>query len=85
MMASSCDEILSLIQRDVNILGEEATADRNIKKKALEKIKKATETADTETLTLLFKVVLKPLLKCFSDPVEKCREMAICTTFEQVF
>ncbi|XP_070187800.1 dynein axonemal assembly factor 5-like isoform X2 [Littorina saxatilis] len=70
--------VLQGIARHINCLGED---NRNLRKKALESIrndtikrKPALQTADLDPI---FSEILKPLLKTFSDPVEKCRELSI--------
>lgn len=70
--------VLQGIARHINCLGEE---NRNTRKKALEGIKKDTlqrkPPLAASELQLIFSEVAKPLLKIFSDPVEKCRELSI--------
>jgi hypothetical protein len=71
------------LQRDINILAE-PTSDRLSKRRALEKIQRetlgrASRGLDPRLATALLSNLCKPLLKCFSDPVEKCRELAIAT------
>ncbi|XP_062607964.1 dynein axonemal assembly factor 5-like [Saccostrea cucullata] len=70
--------VLQGIARHINCLGEE---NRNTRKKALEGIKKETllrkPALEASELQLVFSEVAKPLLKVFSDPVEKCRELSI--------
>ena len=70
--------VLQGIARHINCLGEE---NRNTRKKALEGIKKDTlqrkPTLEATELQLVFSEIAKPLLKIFSDPVEKCRELSI--------
>lgn len=70
--------VLQGIARHINCLGEE---NRNTRKKALEGIKKDTlqrkPALESTELQLVFSEVAKPLLKIFSDPVEKCRELSI--------
>ncbi|XP_033749456.1 dynein assembly factor 5, axonemal-like [Pecten maximus] len=72
------NSVLQGIARHINCLSED---NRNTRKRALEGIRKDTvgrkpslEQAETG---VIFSEIIKPLLKCFSDPVEKCRELAI--------
>ncbi|PVD38342.1 hypothetical protein C0Q70_00954 [Pomacea canaliculata] len=70
--------VLQGIARHVNCLKED---NRNTRKRALEDIKKDTQgrnpAFEASELQLVFSELLKPLLKGFSDPVEKCRELSI--------
>ncbi|XP_077590424.1 dynein axonemal assembly factor 5 [Stigmatopora nigra] len=69
-------EVLRGLARHLNCLGEE---NKSTRKRALESIKK--ETVDKklsgDVLQELFSALLKHLLKCLSDPMERCREIAI--------
>lgn len=69
-------EVLRGLARHLNCLNEDNKATR---KRALESIKK--ETVDKglsgSVLQEVFSALLKPLLKCLSDPMEKCRETTI--------
>ncbi|XP_061701103.1 dynein axonemal assembly factor 5 [Syngnathoides biaculeatus] len=69
-------EILRGLARHLNCLGED---EKSTRKRALESIKK--ETVDKKlsgvVLQELFSALLKPLLKCVSDPMERCREIAL--------
>ena len=69
-------EVLRGLVRHLNCLNEDNKATR---KRALEAIKK--ETIDNGlsggALQEVFSCLLKPLLKCTSDPMERCRETAI--------
>ncbi|XP_039681604.1 dynein assembly factor 5, axonemal-like isoform X2 [Perca fluviatilis] len=69
-------EVLRGLARHLNCLNEDNKATR---KRALELIKR--ETVDkglsSSVLQEVFSVLLKPLLKCLSDPMERCRETAI--------
>lgn len=69
-------EVLRGLARHLNCLGE---ANKSTRKRALECIKR--ETVDKKwsgvVLQELFSALLKPLLKCLSDPMERCREIAI--------
>ncbi|KAJ3414190.1 HEAT repeat-containing protein 2 [Chytridiales sp. JEL 0842] len=76
-------DIIRSLQRDINILSE-PTSDRLAKRRALEKIQKetvgrASKGLDPRLATALLGDLCKTLLKCFSDPVEKCRELAVTT------
>ncbi|KAJ3055054.1 HEAT repeat-containing protein 2 [Rhizophlyctis rosea] len=73
---------LQTLQRDMNILTEQTT-DRIAKRRALERIQR--ETVDRKdlgearslVLTAIFGSLMKPVLRCISDPVEKCREVSV--------
>ncbi|XP_064394922.1 dynein axonemal assembly factor 5-like [Halichondria panicea] len=71
-------EITQTLQRDVNCLGDE---NRNTRKRALERLKKETigrnPGYDPPQLQGVCGFLIKPLLRVFSDPVEKCRELSI--------
>ncbi|XP_034396317.1 dynein assembly factor 5, axonemal-like [Cyclopterus lumpus] len=77
----AASEVLRGLARHLNCLNEDNKATR---KTALERIKK--ETVDrghpSGVLQELFAALLKPLLKCLSDPMERCRETAIATITE---
>ena len=70
--------VLQGIARHINCLSEE---NRNTRKKALESIRNDTVNRkpplEDSDLGPVFSEVLKPLLKTFSDPVEKCRELSV--------
>ncbi|KAL5019260.1 hypothetical protein ScPMuIL_004982 [Solemya velum] len=70
--------VLQGIARHINCLGEQ---NRNVKKKALEDIRKETlnrtPRLEVDDLQCVFNEIVKPLLKVLSDTVEKCRELAI--------
>ncbi|XP_019728640.1 dynein assembly factor 5, axonemal [Hippocampus comes] len=76
-------EVLRGLARHLNCLGE---ANKSTRKRALECIKR--ETVDKKlsgvVLQELFSALLKPLLKCLSDPTERCREIAITLISEFV-
>lgn len=84
-------ELNQRIQREVNILADPAS-DRSSKRRALERIE--VETLGSQrfpskikneaivTSELLKLTLLPSLIKCFSDPIEKCRELAINILFE---
>lgn len=85
-MASSdqnSNAVLQGIARYINCLGEE---NRNVRKRALVDMKNETvlrkPPLDSSEIQPIFNEVLKPLLKTLSDPVEKCRELAICMLVE---
>ncbi|XP_038066344.1 dynein assembly factor 5, axonemal-like isoform X2 [Patiria miniata] len=71
-------EILQAVTRHINCLSEN---NRATKKRALESIRRETlgkkPALDPEILQRVFDSLLKPLLKCFADSVERCRELAI--------
>ncbi|ELU05823.1 hypothetical protein CAPTEDRAFT_167239 [Capitella teleta] len=78
-MPSADHEIISPnLPRHLNCLGDE---NRNTRKRALEAIRKETVSRSpalsTEDLGNVFQSIGGPLLKLFSDPVEKCRELSI--------
>ncbi|XP_063446275.1 dynein axonemal assembly factor 5-like [Mytilus trossulus] len=68
------------IARHINCLTED---NRNTRKRALEGIRKDTldrnPSLQVSELTHILSEIIKPLLKAFSDPVEKCRSLAIST------
>lgn len=68
--------ITQKLQRDVNCLLDE---NRSTRWRALERLRKETvQCSNLEDVGEgLLDFLLKPLLKEFSDPVEKCRELAI--------
>lgn len=76
--AHASSEVLRGLSRHLNCLNEENKATR---KRALETIKKETidKRLSSGVLQEVFSVLLKPLLKCLSDPMERCRETAIAT------
>ncbi|KAI8854501.1 armadillo-type protein [Chytridium lagenaria] len=73
-------DILQSLQRDINVIMD-SSSERNVKRRSLEKILKETvggpKVTNQDLAALLFGELIKPLLKCLSDPVEKCREIAI--------
>lgn len=77
-MDQNANAALQGIARHINCLTEE---NRNTRKRALEGIKKDTldrkPSLQESELSHIFSEILKPLLKILSDPVEKCRELAI--------
>ncbi|XP_076458968.1 dynein axonemal assembly factor 5-like [Babylonia areolata] len=70
--------VLQGIARHINCLGED---NRNTRKKALESIRNDTinrkPVLESPDLEPIFSEILKPMLKMFSDPVEKCRELSV--------
>ncbi|KAK7940376.1 hypothetical protein WMY93_003702 [Mugilogobius chulae] len=74
-------EVLRGLSRHLNCLNEDNKATR---KRAIEQIKKETidKNLSSDVLQEVFTVLLKPLLKCLSDPMERCRETAITMLFE---
>ncbi|XP_030263067.1 dynein assembly factor 5, axonemal [Sparus aurata] len=74
-------EVLRGLARHLNCLNED---NKSTRKRALELIKR--ETVDkglsSGVLQEVFSALLKPLLKCLSDPMERCRETAIATLTE---
>lgn len=77
----AASEVLRGLARHLNCLNED---NKSTRKRALELIKK--ETVDkglsSSVLQEVFTAILKPLLKCLSDPMERCRETAITTITE---
>ncbi|XP_068575096.1 dynein axonemal assembly factor 5-like isoform X1 [Cebidichthys violaceus] len=72
----AASEVLRGLARHLNCLNEDNKATR---KKALELIKRETVDKGHPSCVLqeVFSALLKPLLKCLSDPMERCRETAI--------
>ncbi|XP_070579266.1 dynein axonemal assembly factor 5-like [Ptychodera flava] len=71
-------EIIQSIARQINC---PVRRQQNDEKRALEGIRKATvgkqPPLKSEVLHEVFNHIVKSILKCFSDPVEKCRELSI--------
>lgn len=69
-------EIVRSLARHLNFLNED---DKSTRKRALESIKKETieKSLPSAVLQEVFACVLKSLLRCLSDPAERCREVAI--------
>ena len=69
---------LQKLQRDVNCLSDD---NRTTRRRALDRLKKETvgrsPSYPPEVLQGLLDFMVKALLRGFSDPVEKCRELAI--------
>merc|ERR1719183_85036 len=64
--------------RDINALSEK---DRNVRREALKRLEKAFVSKRTASVEVIGQVFVqnahKPLLKCLSDSIEKCRELAL--------
>ncbi|KAM3863897.1 dynein axonemal assembly factor 5 [Diretmus argenteus] len=77
----AADEVLRGLTRHLNCLNEESKTTR---KRALEAIKRETidKGLSSGVLQEVFSRLLKSLLKCLSDPMERCRETAIVTIGE---
>ncbi|XP_067427259.1 dynein axonemal assembly factor 5-like isoform X1 [Thunnus thynnus] len=77
----AASEVLRGLARHLNCLNEDNKATR---KRALELIKRETvdKKLSSSVLQEVFSALLKPLLKCLSDPMERCRETAIATITE---
>ncbi|RKO91223.1 armadillo-type protein [Blyttiomyces helicus] len=79
---SKANEILQLLQRDINILGE-PTSDRLAKRRALERIGASpvlaapADSMDPAVVGVVARAIVWPLVRCFADPVEKCRELSV--------
>ena len=71
------------IQRDINCLSEDnkSTRKRAIEKICKELIKKKPP-LNSGVLQECLESIIKPVLKIFSDPSEKCRELSIQFVFE---
>ncbi|KAJ3177528.1 HEAT repeat-containing protein 2 [Irineochytrium annulatum] len=73
------ESIIQGLQRDINKLND-VTSDRNTKRRSLEKIQSETvgrSGIEPELARSLLSHLLKTILRCFSDPIERCRELAI--------
>ncbi|KAF3700181.1 Dynein assembly factor 5, axonemal [Channa argus] len=77
----AASEILRGLARHLNCLNED---NKSTRKRALDQIKR--ETVDkglpSSVLQDVFSALLKPILKCLSDPMERCRETAIVVITE---
>ena len=66
------------LQRDVNCLSDD---NRTTRRRALDRLRRETvgrsPAHSLEVLQGLMEFLVKPLLKVLSDPVEKCRELAV--------
>nr|XP_006637054.1 PREDICTED: dynein assembly factor 5, axonemal [Lepisosteus oculatus] len=69
-------EVMQTIARHLNCLNE---ANKHTRKRALESIRAETfdKRLSSGVLQEVFDCLLKPLLKCLSDPAERCRECAV--------
>ncbi|XP_029584753.1 dynein assembly factor 5, axonemal [Salmo trutta] len=72
----AASEVLRALARHLNCLNEDSKTTR---KRALEEIKRETidKGLSSGVLQEVFTCLLKSLLKCLSDPMERCRETAI--------
>ncbi|XP_062387628.1 dynein axonemal assembly factor 5-like [Sardina pilchardus] len=72
----AAEEVLKSLARQLNCLNED---NKSTRKRALETIKKETIDKGLSSVVLqeIFASLLKSLLKCLSDPMERCREIAI--------
>lgn len=77
----AASEVLRGLTRHLNCLNED---NKSTRKRALEIIKRETigKGLSSSVLQEVFTALLKPLLKCLSDPMERCRETAITTITE---
>lgn len=76
ILFTACIEFQKL-QRDVNCLLDE---NRSTRRRALERLQKEIAQSSLhpkDVIDGLLEFLIKPLLRVFSDPVEKCRELAI--------
>lgn len=69
-------EVLRGLARHLNCLNED---NKSTRKRAIELIKRETidKGLSSSVLQEVFVAILKPLLKCLSDPMERCRETAL--------
>lgn len=76
-------EVLRGLARHLNCLNED---NKSTRKRAIELIKRETidKGLSSSVLQEVFVAILKPLLKCLSDPMERCRETAITIITEFV-
>lgn len=81
----SVEEIIQSLSRNVNCLADENRATR---KRAVEGILKDTvrrkPMLDGDVLQGVLHEILKPFMKIVSDPVEKCRELAVQFLLESI-
>ena len=75
-VSKEAQDILQNSARHINCLSDE---NKNVRKRALQGLQKDTliDVSEPRVLQLVFNEISKPLLKVVSDPVEKCRELAI--------
>ena len=75
--------VLQKLQRDVNCLSD---SNKTTRRRALEGLRRETigrkPLHPSQVIAALFEALLKPLLKLFSDPMEKCRDLSIETVSE---
>lgn len=69
-------EVLRALARHLNCLNEDS---KSARKRALESIRRETfeKSLSSDVLQEVFASILKSLLNCLSDPMERCRETAI--------
>ncbi|KAJ8251506.1 hypothetical protein GJAV_G00222090 [Gymnothorax javanicus] len=69
-------EVLRALARHLNCLNEDSKSTR---KRAIESIRRETfeKSLSSDVLQEVFSNILKSLLKCLTDPMERCRETAI--------
>ncbi|XP_068729927.1 dynein axonemal assembly factor 5-like [Montipora capricornis] len=72
------EALLQSLHRDINCLADD---NRGTRKRALEKIRKEVFSKkphfSATVLQVTFEEILKPALKLFADPTEKCRELSV--------
>lgn len=75
--------VLQKLQRDINCLSD---SNKTTRRRALERLRRETigqkPLHPSQVIAALFEALLKPLLKSFSDPMEKCRDLSIETVSE---
>jgi len=83
VVCSQVDDLCRNVTRHLNCLQDD---NRNTRKRALEAIRKEVVPLDNvqDGQRGVVHTVMRPLLHVFSDPVEKCRELAIVTVTELV-
>ena len=83
MCSQVVDDLCRNITRHLNCLQDD---NRNTRKRALEAIRKEVLPVNTfkDDQQAVVHTVLRPLLHVFSDPVEKCRELAVILVAELV-
>ena len=76
VVCSQVDDLCRSITRHLNCLQDD---NRNTRKRALESIRKEfiPLNVSNNDQTSLVNAIVRPMLHVFSDPVEKCRELAI--------
>jgi hypothetical protein len=74
----NAERLLKYIQRDLNMLSDESKVKRKFALLNLyELFVKQTVEVNKQVMQEILPSIQKPLLKRFSDPVEKCREISI--------